>query len=209
LTIILLPVANLTAQWCYSTVTPTFLLAIAIIVGGAGWPHRSVATSAVPLTWLAVLGLMTAEALRFPRTNIKEVAEYLHAHVSPSDRLLVVPGYVVPSFARYFGSDERAMSIPESGLHSYIPYDRRVARDLDPAAWQRVMNQLDNSRIGCRRLWLVVEHGIPAHMQSLVLRLMKEANERLGRAQIVQPAPHIRGALEHVLVQKYDPCRIP
>jgi hypothetical protein len=140
-----------------------------------------------------------------PRANTREIARRVQSAIGFSDRLIVLPGYVVPSFFRYFGPWERSTSLPEDTLATHIPFDFRRARDLDPRAWLRLIAVMDSSRRECSRVWLVVEAGIPPHMGGLVSLLLEEATVRLGPP--TTPAPPLApGVMEHSVIRRYDPC---
>ncbi|HEX9900868.1 MAG TPA: hypothetical protein VGC81_16700, partial [Candidatus Methylomirabilis sp.] len=206
MTVALLPVANMTSLWCYSIVAPLGLIAIAVMIGQHEVGRRALPTAGIQVAWVAVMFLTWSRLQAVPRANTKEIAESIRAQLDVTDRVVVVPGYLVPSFQRYFGSWGRMYSLPDDGLATYIPYDHRLTRDLDPRAWDRLMAVFDSSRAGCDRVWLVVEFGVPLHMEDVVSRLLVESTSRLGPPQLLESPPPRPGVMEHSSVRRHDPC---
>lgn len=207
-TVLLLRVANLTSIWCYSIVAPLYLAAVALMIGQQEVGRRGLVRAGIQVTWAAIMLLSWQNLKGTPRSNTRLIAQQLRSVVEATDRLIVVPGYVVTSFRRYFGPWERAYSLPEDTLVSYIPYDHRRARDLDPRNWERLLAVMDTSSGECGAVWFVVEEGAPSHMKSLLAYLFEEAAERFGPPSKWESQPQ-PGVVEHSSVRRYSRCGGP
>lgn len=205
MTVLLLRVANLTSLWCYSIIVPLYLVAVALIIGHRESGRRGLVAAAIQVTWVATMLLAWEKLQGIPRSNTRLVAQELRSVMNSTDRLIVVPGYVVTSFRRYLGPWERAYSLPEDTLATYIAYDHRTARDLDPRAWTRLLAAMDSSRRECSRVWFVVESGAPPHMQWLLSHVLRAARDRLGPPLRWETEPR-PGMVEHSTVRRYSPC---
>ena len=206
MTVLLSPFLNLVTLWCYSIVSGPYLIAVSALISQHGDGKSAVRSWALGVAWVVVSAAIWFQLQAAPRSNVRDVANRMQTLITGNDRVVVVPGYVVPAFYRYLGPGQRVSSLPEDSLAPYIAYDSRVARDLDPRPWVRLMAMIDSSKGRCERVWVVVEAGTPPHLLRLVAGFLEEARGRLGPPNMVDSSPPRPGALEHANLRVYHPC---
>jgi len=167
-------------------VLPAFLL---LVAAGVHWllrliaRHRFGPTGWVALTMLVVPALIVAQATTrslqnyyqdetLYRPDMRSVVEYICAHETGNDLIVLVGGYTYPAFKYYYDGPSAILPLPDMLLPS-------TREPIDPTDLAR----LNAAIVGRNELWLVLWQPQVSDPTGLVTDALEQTYPRLGVAR--------------------------
>lgn len=190
LAILLSPWSNLLIGRVVASVLPMLLLVFTswsvhrlMPVNAREGPVAAAMTALV----LAMFVLALAPAIRYPRSNFRDVAATLEREMHPTDFLVLASELYAPVFNRYFDQSIEQVDFPNTGRAGLVGFANLYERAVDSLPLASMRHRIVEARHDGRRVWLLSSLRVTEPKPREIAIALRQRNARiLWRLRIAQ-----------------------